>query len=146
MDRFRNLQIICFALTMSVVLVNLLLTYLFFTGPLQPSGVSKPVAVAIFAVALTILVASPAVKGAVFKRADAEGFDGDPNRRFTAYQTAYIAAFAMREAGALLGFILALLTGNPWWSWGLGTAALISMIVDWPRPQALGWDQIPGPK
>jgi hypothetical protein len=146
MDRFRNLQIICFALTMSVVLVNLLLTFLFFTGSLQPSGVSKPVAVAIFAVALTLLVASPAVKGAVFKRADAEGFDGDPNRRFTAYQTAYIAAFAMRETGALLGFILALLTGNPWWSWGLGAAALISMITDWPKPQALGWDQVPGPK
>jgi hypothetical protein len=146
MDRFRNLQIICFALTMSVVLVNLLLAFLFFSGSLQPSGVPKPVAVTVFAVALTLLVASPAVKGAVFKRADAEGFDGDPNRRFAAYQAAYIAAFAMREAGALLGFILALMTGNTWWSWGLGAAALIAMINDWPKPEALGWDQIPGPK
>ena len=146
MDRFRNLQIICFSLTMSVVLVNLLLTYLFFSRQLPPAGIQKPVAIAIFAVALTLLVASPAVKGAVFKRADAEGFEGDPNRRFTAYQTAYIAAFAMREAGGLLGFILGLMTGNPWWSWGLGAGALISMITDWPKPQAIGWDQIPGPK
>ena len=146
MDRFRNLNIICFALTMSVVLVNLLLTSLFFSGQLPPTGIQKPVAVAIFAVALTLLVASPAVKGAVFKRADAEGFEDNPARRFAAYQTAYIAAYALRESGALLGFILALLTGSPWWSWGLGAAALISMIFDWPKPQALGWDQIPGPK
>jgi hypothetical protein len=146
MDRFRNLQIICFALTMSVVLVNLLLTYLFLSGQLPPAGIQKPVAVVIFAVALTLLVASPAVKGAIFKRADAEGFEGDSNRRFAAYQTACIAAFALREAGGLLGFILALLTGNPWWSWGLGAAALISMISDWPKPEVLGWDQIPGPK
>jgi hypothetical protein len=146
MGRFRNLSIICRALTISVVMVNLVLAFLLFSGSLQPSGIQKPVAVAIFAVALTLLVASPAVKGAIFKRADAEGFEGDPNRRFTAYQTAYIAAFATREAGGLLGFILALLTGNPWWSWGLGGAALISMITDWPKPEALGWDQIPGPK
>lgn len=145
MDRFRNLNIICRALTMSVVLVNLLLTYLFFSGSLPPSGFPKPVAVAIFAVALTLLAASPAVKGAVFKRAGAEGFD-NPDQRFAAYQTACIAAFAMREAGGLVGFILALLTGNPWWGWGLGAAALISMIADWPKPEALGWDQIPGPK
>lgn len=146
MDRFRNLNVLCIALAMSVVLVNLLLTFLFFSGALPPSGIPKPIAVAVFAVALTLLVASPAVKGAVFKRAGAEGFDGDPDRHFAAYQTACIAAFAMREAGGLLGFILALMTGNPWWSWGLGAAALIAMINDWPKPEALGWDQVPGPK
>lgn len=146
MDRFRNLTIICRALTMSVVLVNLMLAFLLFSGSLPPAAIQKPAAVAVFAVALTLLVASPAVKGAVFKRADAEGFEGNPDRRFAAYQTAYMVAFAMREGGGLLGFILALLTGNPWWSWGLGAAALISMITDWPKPQALGWDQVPGPK
>lgn len=146
MDRFRNLTILCIALAMSVVLVNLVLIVLLSLGSVSSSELPKPVAVTVFAVALTLLAASPAVKGAVFKRADAEGFDGDPDRRFTAFQTAYIAAFAMREAGGLLGFILALLTGNLWWSWGLGGAALISMIVDWPKPQALGWDQTPGPK
>ncbi len=146
MNRFRNLTILCIALTMSVILVNLLLTLLFFSGSLPPSEVLKPVSTVLFAVSLALLVSAPAVKRAVFKRADSEGFDGDPNRRFAAFQTAYIAAFAMREAGGLLGFILALMTGNPWWSWGLGGAALISMIFDWPKPQALGWDQTPGPK
>jgi hypothetical protein len=145
-DRFRNLNIICIALAMSVVLVNLVLIFLLSSGSIPPSELTKPVAVVVFAVALVFLAASPAVKGAVFKRADAEGFDGDPDRRFAAFQTAYIAAFAMREAGGLLGFVLGLMTGNPWWSWGLGGAALISMIIDWPKPQALGWDQTPGPK
>jgi hypothetical protein len=146
MDRFRNLTILCTALAMSVVLVNLVLIVLLSSGSIVQSGLPKPVAVVIFAVSLVLLASAPAVKGAVFKRADAEGFGGDPNRRFAAYQTAYIVAFAMREAAGLLGFILALLTGNPWWSWGLGGAALISMIFDWPKPEALGWDQTPGPK
>jgi hypothetical protein len=34
---------------------------------------------------------------------------------------------------ALLGFVLALLNGNPWWSWAIGAAALTAMFVDRPR-------------
>lgn len=138
MDRFRNLTIICAALAMGVVMVNVALIILQASRSLPPPELPEPAGIAIFAVAVTLLAASPAVKGAVFKRADAEGFDGDAGRRFAAFQSAYIVAFAMREAAGLLGFILALLTGNLWWSWGLGGAALIAMAMDWPKRQALG--------
>ena len=146
MDRFRNLTILCIAIATSIVLVNLVLIFLLSSGSTLSTELPKPVTVAVFAASLVLLASAPAVKGAVFKRADAEGFEGDPDRRFVAYQTAYIVAFAMREAAGLLGFMLALMTGNPWWSWGLGGAALISMIFDWPKPEAIGWDQTPGPK
>jgi hypothetical protein len=30
------------------------------------------------------------------------------------------------------------MTANPWWSWGLGGAAAIAMVVDWPKQEHLG--------
>lgn len=137
-DRFRRLQILCFAILMSVIMVNVLLAILLSGGNLKPEPVSPDLPIILFAVGLALLVSSGAVKRAVFKRADAEGFDGDPGKVFTAYQTATILAFALREAGGLIGFILGLLTGNPWWSWGLGGAAVIVMIFDWPKREHLG--------
>jgi hypothetical protein len=137
-ERFRRLQILCFAILMSVVMVNVVLTILSISGDLPPKPVPPNLPVILFAIGLTLLVSSGAVKRAVFKRADAEGFDGDLGKVFNAYQTATILAFALREAGALLGFILALLTGDPWWSWGLGGAAVIAMIFDWPKREQLG--------
>lgn len=90
------------------------------------------------AVGLALLVAAPAVKRAIFKRADAEGFDGDPEKRLAAWQKATIVAFALREAGGLTGFVLTAITGNSWWIWGLGGAALIAMAMDWPKRENLG--------
>jgi hypothetical protein len=146
MNRFRQLYIICVALAMSVVMVNVILIVLRASGGAPPSEVPQPLILTLFALGVVLLAASPSVKAAVFKRAAAEGFDGDSDRLFAAYQRATIAAFALREAAGILGFVLSVLTGNPWWSWGMGGAALIAMIVDWPKPQALGWDQTPGPK
>lgn len=137
-ERFRQLYIVCGALMASVVLVNLTLLVLLKSEGLQPSPPPDPVPLVLFAVGLTLLVAAPAVKGAVFKRADAEGFGGDPGRRFAAYRTATIVAFALREAGGLIGFVLSMMTANPWWSWGLGGAAIIAMLVDWPKPGQVG--------
>lgn len=98
------------------------------------------------AVGLALLVAAPSVKRAIFKRADAEGFDGDPEKRRAAWQKATIVAFSLREAGGLIGFALAVNTGNSWWAWGLGGAALIAMAMDWPKREHLASDQSPGPK
>jgi hypothetical protein len=95
------------------------------------------VIISLVAVGLALLVAAPSVKRAIFKRADAEGFDSDAERR-AAYQKATIVAFALREAGGLIGFVLTVITGNSWWAWGLGGAALIAMAMDWPKRENLG--------
>ena len=137
-DRDRQLLILCGAIAFSLLMVNVVFTFLYLSRPLPGSEVPQALPLVLFSLGLVLLGAAPAVKGAVFKRADAEGFDGHPERRFAAYQTATLVAFAMREAAGLTGFILALLTGNPWWSWGLGGAALIAMFLDRPRPGMLG--------
>ena len=96
--------------------------------------------------ALALLVAAPSVKRAIFKRADAEGFNGDPEKRRAAWQKATIMAFALREAGGLIGFVLTAITGNFLWIWGLGGAALIALAMDWPKRETWASDQTPGPK
>jgi len=137
-DRFRQLHILCGAILAALVLVNVVLVVLLQSGAITPAPIPQAVSMILFAIALALLVASPAVKGAVFKRIGAEGFGADQEKIFSAYQTSNIIAFALREAGGLIGFILSLLTANYWWSWGLGGAAVIAMIFDWPKRGHLG--------
>jgi hypothetical protein len=137
-DRFRQLHILCGAILAGLLLINGVLTILLTTGALKPAPLPQPALLVLFGVGLALLVASPAVKGAVFKRIGAEGFGADTDRIFAAYQTSTIIAFALREAGGLIGFMLSILTANPWWSWGLGGAAVIAMIFDWPKREHLG--------
>jgi F0F1-type ATP synthase membrane subunit c/vacuolar-type H+-ATPase subunit K len=137
-DRFRRLHILCGAILAGLVLLNVVLIVLVQSGSVRPAPLPQAVLLILFAIALALLVASPAVKGAVFKRIGAEGFGADQDKIFSAYQTSNIIAFALREAGGLIGFILALLTASYWWSWGLGGAAVIAMIFDWPKREHLG--------
>jgi hypothetical protein len=135
LDRIRNLQIVCGAVVLGLLLVNAVLGLLLARGV---TPVPRTVSIVLFAAALAILVAAPAVKGAVYKRADAEGIQGDLGKVFAAYRKATLMAFALREAAGLIGFVLSILTGNPWWSWGLGGAAVIAMLLDWPKREHLG--------
>lgn len=137
-DRFRQLHILCGAILLGLVLVNAVLIFLLKAGSIGPAPLPPTIPIILFAIALALLVASPAVKGAVFKRIGAEGFGGDTDKIFAAYQTSNVIAFALREAGGLIGFVLSLLTANYWWSWGLGGAAVIAMIFDWPKREHLG--------
>jgi hypothetical protein len=137
-DRFRQLQILCGALLAGVVLLNVVLTVLLAAGALRPVPLPRPALIALFAVGVVLLVASPAAKGAAFKRIGAEGFGADTDRIFAAYRTSSLIAFALREAGGCVGFLLSMLTADPWWSWSLGAAAVIAMIFDWPKREQLG--------
>jgi hypothetical protein len=129
----RTLRILCFALLASVVLVNVVLTILYATDALPRTEVKKAMPLIFFSLALILLAASPAVKRALLKRSNAEHAPLDVSDLAGDYMSANIIAFAMREGAGLMGFVLSLLTGNPWWSWGLGGAAVLAMIVDWPK-------------
>ena len=130
MNRYRQLVILCSAIALSLVMVNVVLT-IWISDSLPPkTALPQAVLLGMFAFSLMILVAAPSIQRAILKRYEAEG---NPGALATGYTTATIVAFALREAAGLLGFLLALLTGNPWWSWGLSGAALIAMFMDRPR-------------
>ena len=132
MDRTQRLRIACGAMALSVVLMNVVITFLWLTRSLPPKLLPESEVLGMFAAALVLLVAAPSVKRAILKRTEAE-FEGDRERLIAAWINATFIAFAMRDAAGLLGFVLALLNGNPWWSWATGAAALTAMFVDRPR-------------
>jgi hypothetical protein len=130
--RTQRLRIVCGAMALSVVLINVAITFLWLTRSLPPKLLPESEVLGMFAAALVLLVAAPSVKRAILKRTEAE-FEGDRERWIAAWINATFIAYAMREAAGLLGFVLALLNGNPWWSWATGAAALTAMFVDRPR-------------
>src|SRR5205085_1723389 len=92
MDRSRRLRIVCGAMALSVVMVNVVLTVLWLSGSLPPKPQPQAVPLAIFALSLVLLVAAPSVKRAILKRYEAEGFEGSRDRLLAALSTATIVA------------------------------------------------------
>ena len=135
MDHYRRLLILCGAIALSLVMVNVVLAILLVAGSLPSQSPPPALPPVMFGIGLLLLVTAPSVTRAVFNRAEAEGFEGEA--RAKAWTTATIVASALREAAGLLGFVLSLLTADPWWSWGLGGAALLAMILDRPRREMM---------
>jgi F0F1-type ATP synthase membrane subunit c/vacuolar-type H+-ATPase subunit K len=135
-DRYRQLLVICGAIAASLVMVNVVLAILLASGSVPSQDPPPALPLVMFGIGLVLLVTAPSIKRAIFKRAEAEGVEG--GARAAAWTSATIVASALREAAGLLGFVLAFLTGNPWWSWGLGGAALLAMYVDRPRREMFG--------
>ncbi|HSS78901.1 MAG TPA: hypothetical protein VLV54_19430 [Thermoanaerobaculia bacterium] len=132
MEPARRLQFVCGALALSLVLMNVVITFLWLSRSLPPKLLPESEVLGMFASALILLVAAPSVKRAILKRTEAE-FEGDRERWIAAWIHGTFIAFVLREGAGLLGFVLALLSGNPWWSWATGAAALLAMFVDRPR-------------
>jgi F0F1-type ATP synthase membrane subunit c/vacuolar-type H+-ATPase subunit K len=136
-DPFRRIALVCGAQALGLLAVNGALAVLHVSGHLSPAHLNAQVPLILFAAGTALLVAAPAAQGAIFKRLGAEGFS-DSTDWITAYSTAILVSFALREAAGLIGFVLAVLTGNPWWSWGLGGAALLAMALGRPKREHLG--------
>jgi hypothetical protein len=60
-----------------------------------------------------------------------------PEQRLGAFRIAFILSFALREAVAVYGLILSLLSGDARWCLGFGAVALISMLLGWPKRSAM---------
>lgn len=91
-NRYRQLVILCSAIAMSLVMVNVLLTILLISGSLPPKDpLPQAVSLGIFALALVLLVSAPAVQRAILKRYEAEG---EPEALAAGYSTAVLVAFA----------------------------------------------------
>ena len=56
-----------------------------------------------------------------------------PSERLAAYRTATIVSFALREAAAIVGLVITMLTGDLRWCLALAAAAVLAMLLGWPR-------------
>jgi hypothetical protein len=79
---------------------------------------------------IALLAAAQAVWAAM-KRAAATR--PTPAQRLASYRTAAIVSFAMRESAAIIGLVIALLTGDLRWCLALSAAAVLAMLLSFPR-------------
>jgi hypothetical protein len=136
--RLRRLRAACGAMLLGLGALNVVAFLIPWMRPGRPAAFPNVAVTALLVAGVALLFAAPAVMRAIYKRADAEGFEGDRGRALAAYAAATLAAFRLRALAALLGFGLAVATGERGWSWGLGGAAAVAMLAGWPRRGEVG--------
>jgi hypothetical protein len=136
----RLLRLACGAIVAGASLLALVAYLLAAGGDLGRRGPAPAVAAALVRfmapLAVVPLLLAPVVKRALFKRAEADGFGaGDAGIRswLLAHRTATLVAVAIRESAAVAGFVLALVTGRPLWSYLSSALAVGAILLDWPR-------------
>lgn len=94
----------------------------------EPSGLPGTVSVALAVAAVALLLIAPVVERKLRER----GRGAALARAVADFRLSVIVGFALREAAVLLGLLIALLTGDPLWCFGLSALALIAMAAAWP--------------
>lgn len=82
------------------------------------------------AVGIALLAAAQAVWAAMKQGAATRP---TPVERLASYRTAAIVSFAMRESAAIVGLVISLLTGDLRWCLALSAAAVLAMLLGFPR-------------
>jgi hypothetical protein len=99
----------------------------------EPAGLPGSVGLALAVAGVALLIVAPVVQRKV--RESARGTT--PAGAVNAFRVSTVVGFALREAAAVLGLVLAILTGNPLWCYGLSAAALAAMMLGWPTRDKL---------
>jgi hypothetical protein len=133
--QMRVLTLVCAALAGSLVLYAGITWYLLEQVGLQPVWNTMPLLVpgVVGLVALGPLCAAPYVSRLLLAQAPSAASTADPQAAFQVVMRATIVAFAMREAVGVLGFVLALVSGELIWCVALSGVALLAMLLGWPR-------------
>lgn len=133
----RTLSIICAAILMSVPVYAIIAILLNGSGAggFPPEAVPRPVVPVLVVAAALLLLSAPSIGRAVRRpsRDMTGGATDSPAHRLERFRTGHIMAFALRETAAILGLVVTLVTGNVNWVLGLGAAAMIAMLLGWPR-------------
>lgn len=140
--RFAVLSLLCTAFLFSLAVYVAVAWFLLRSEqPALPPGSTPPALPWVLtAVAFMLLVA-----GHVLGRRSVPSRLSPPPDAFVALQQRTIIAFALREAAAIMGLVLSLLTGDIRWVAGFAAAAALAMLMGWPRRSALEVSPRTGP-
>lgn len=122
------LAVIAGALAASVLVyagVGWFLTSEAMAAGFEPAGLPGSVSTALAVAGVALLLLAPFVE-----RKLREG--APPAEAVAAFRRATVVGFALREAAALCGLLIAILTGEPLWCFALALAALVAMVAAWP--------------
>ena len=123
--------VICFAILASIP-VYVAVAWMVAGQRADASGSGLPAVLvwALAAVGIALLAAAQTVWAALKRGAAARP---TPAERLASYRTAAIASFAMRESAAIIGLVISLLTGDLRWCLALSAAAVLAMLIGFPR-------------
>lgn len=139
-DRLRKLRRVCMALAASVLGCSLLGWFLVEGFQLRPFGKvpdALPLALTFFAAVLILL--GSRLRTALL-RAGLPSSHLLPvvwDNLISAYQRATLVSFAVLEGAAVMGLLVALLSGSSFYGVVLCLAAFLSMLLRWPKPREL---------
>ena len=131
----RPLRIVCGALAGAVALYAVLCWVLLEGLAYRPQpGLPRSVPVALTMFAMILILLSSRLRTNVLRKALAGGGLAPVNldRLLEAYRRATLISFALLEGAALLGMVVAFLSGTVFYGIALGGASLVAMLTRWP--------------
>jgi hypothetical protein len=131
----RPLRILCGALAAAVALYAVLSWVLLEGLAYRPwPGIppALPVSMTVFAM-IMILLSSRLRTNILRKALPSPGLPASLDRVLEAYRRATLISFVVLEGAAILGLVVALLSGTAFYGIVLGAASLVSMLTRWPQ-------------
>lgn len=132
----RPLRLICGALAGAVALYAVLSWMLLEGMAYRPQpGLPRSVPVAMTMLAMIMILLSSRLRTNILRKALAGGIVAPVHldRVLEAYRRATLISFALLEGAALLGMVVALLSGTVFYGIALGAASSVAMLTRWPR-------------
>jgi hypothetical protein len=139
-DRLRGLRKVCLALAASVLVYAVVGWFLIEGFQLRPFGKlpeALPIALTFFS-AVLILLASR-LRTAILRGGlpSTRAVPTDLGNLVSTYQRATLVSFAVLEGAALIGLLVALVSGSSFYGVVLCVASFLSMLLRWPRAYEL---------
>lgn len=132
--RLANLRVICSALLTSSVLMGAVSWFVVGRMGMESAVPELPGLPLSLTVAGTVLILlASRIRSGLLGRIPPPALAPGPEPVLAAYQRATIVSFALFEGAAVLGLVLALITGQVRYGLIFSLAAVLSMLVRWPR-------------
>lgn len=138
-EQLRFLNVVCIGMVAAVIAYAVVAWFVAsgdgaIAGPELPDGFGwVGVAVALSLLAAAPIVQRKTMEGATRRQRPEEGMLASLEH----FRLGTLMAFMLREGAAIVGLMLALLTGNPNWCYGLAAVTMVAMIWGWPRREDL---------
>ena len=133
-----SLRVICGALAASSALMGLVAWLV--VGPLgmrQPVPDLPGLPLSLTAAATILLLLGSRIRSGLLRRIPSPAVAPDPGPVLAAYQRATLVSCALLEGTAILGLLLSLLTGAVRYGLIFAFAAVVSILIRWPRRSEL---------
>jgi hypothetical protein len=134
-QRLQPLRRVCAALAGGVLIMLMVAWFLLGPGGFVPPRLPDAVPLSITAASAILILASSRLRSSIVRRSfpTEPSLQPRPENVLAAYQKGTLVSFALLDGAAVLGLLVALLSGSRLYGTVLCAAALLGMLTRWPR-------------